>query len=97
MVKQVVYDEFMKEIRTVKYSFNTKSTANYGVQLAVPPSIKNNYNNHHFILPQATLYSYKNSFYPRTIKDWKNLPISIIEARDIDEFTYLLNLNYCNY
>jgi len=43
------------------------------------------------------LNSYKNSFYPRTIKDWNNLPINIIEASDIDEFTYLLNLNYCNY
>jgi len=37
MVKQV---EFMKQIRTVKYSFNTTGTANYRVQLAVPPSIK---------------------------------------------------------
>jgi len=40
MVKQVVYDEFMKQIRTVKHSFNTTGTANYKVQLAVPPSIK---------------------------------------------------------
>jgi len=46
MVKQVVYDEFMKQIRTVKYSFKTTGTAKYRVQLAVPPSIKNNYNNH---------------------------------------------------
>jgi len=34
----------MKQIRTVKHSFNTTGTANYRVQLAVPPS-KNNYNN----------------------------------------------------
>jgi len=46
IVKQVVYDEFMKQIRTVRYSFNTTGTANYRVHLAVPPSIKNNYNNH---------------------------------------------------
>jgi len=46
MVKQVVYDEFMKQIKTVKHSFNTTGTANYRVQVAVPPSIKNNYNNH---------------------------------------------------
>jgi len=46
MVKQVVYDEFMKQIKTVKHSFNTTGTADYRVQLAVPPSIKNNYNNH---------------------------------------------------
>jgi len=45
MVKQVVYDEFMKQIKTMKHSFNTTGTANYRVQLAVPPSIKNNYDN----------------------------------------------------
>ena len=44
----------------------------------------------------STLNSYKYSFYPRTIKDWNNLPIDVIEARDLDEFTYLLNVNYCN-
>jgi len=37
IVKQAVYDEFMKQIRTVRHSFNTKGTANYRVQLAVPP------------------------------------------------------------
>jgi len=36
IVKQVVYDKFMKQIRAVRHSFNT---ANYRVQLAVPPSI----------------------------------------------------------
>ena len=46
IIKQVVHDEFMKQIRTVRHSFNTTGTANYRVQLAVPPSIKNNYNNH---------------------------------------------------
>jgi len=39
IVKQVVYDEFMKEIRTVRHSFNTTAMANYRVQLAVTPSI----------------------------------------------------------
>ena len=47
----------------------------------------------HFILPQPTLNSYKYIFYPRTIKDWNNLPTNVIEARDLDEFTCLLNLN----
>jgi len=28
----------MKQIRTVRHSFNTTGTANYRVQLAVPPS-----------------------------------------------------------
>jgi len=40
LTKQVVYDKFMKQIRTVKHSFNTTGTANYRVQLTVPPSIK---------------------------------------------------------
>jgi len=44
----------------------------------------------HFILPQVTLNTYKYSFYPRTIEDWNNLPINVIEARDINEFTYLI-------
>jgi len=39
IVKQVVYDEFMKQIRTVRHSFNTKGTANYRVQA---PSTDNN-------------------------------------------------------
>jgi len=31
IVKEVVYDEFMKQIRTVRYSFNTTGTANYRI------------------------------------------------------------------
>jgi len=50
IVKQVVYDEFMKQIRTVRDSFNTTGMANYRVQLAVPPSTKNNYNNQIIII-----------------------------------------------
>jgi len=33
IIKQVVYDEFMKQIRVVRHSFNTTGTANYRVQL----------------------------------------------------------------
>jgi len=43
--KKVVYDEFMKQINTVRHSFNTTGTVNYRVQLAVPPSTNNNHNN----------------------------------------------------
>jgi len=37
-VVKVVYDEFMKQIRAVRHSFNTTTThmANYKVQLAAP-------------------------------------------------------------
>jgi len=50
IVKQVVYDEFLKQIKTVRHSFNTTGMGNYRVQLAVPPSTKNNYNNHNNIV-----------------------------------------------
>jgi len=33
IAKQVVYDEFMKQIRTVRHSFNTTGMTNYRVQL----------------------------------------------------------------
>jgi len=49
IVKQVVYDEFMKQIRMVRHSFNTTGTANYIVQLAVPPSTNNNNNNNNIV------------------------------------------------
>ena len=45
---------------------------------------------------QATLNTYKYSYYPRTVKDWNELPINIIESRNLDEFIYVLNLHYCN-
>jgi len=34
IVKKVVYDEFIKQIRTERHSFNTTGTTNYRVQLA---------------------------------------------------------------
>jgi len=37
------------------------------------------YHPNHFILPQATLNTYKFSFYPRTIKDCNKLTTNIIE------------------
>jgi len=38
IVKQVVYDEFIKQIRTVRDSFNTTGTANCRILLVVLPS-----------------------------------------------------------
>ena len=34
---------------------------------------------------------HKYSFYPRTIRDWNSLPISLFEARDVNEFVNLLS------
>jgi len=50
IVKKVVYDEFMKQIRTVKHSFNTTGTEIYRVQLTVSPSTNNNNHNHNNIV-----------------------------------------------
>jgi len=55
IVKQVVYDEFMKQIRTVRHSF---SMANYRVQLAVTPSIKNNHKNNNTVLKKKLTNKY---------------------------------------
>jgi len=41
------YDEFMNQIRTMRHSFNTIGSANYRIQLAVPPSTKNNHDKNH--------------------------------------------------
>jgi len=67
IVKQVVYDEFIKQIRTVRHSFNTTGTANYRVQLAVPPSTNNNYNKYTKRIRNFQLE------YIGTIVDWKKV------------------------
>ena len=42
---------------------------------------------HHFIQPSTHTNYYQNSFFPKTIKDWNNLPVTIIESENIDIFT----------
>ena len=34
---------------------------------------------------------HQNSFYPKTLRDWNNLPSNMIESNNIDLFTKLLN------
>jgi len=58
IVKQVVYGKFMKQIRTVRHNFNTTGTANYRVQLAVPPSTNNNDNHNNIIVLKKLLNKY---------------------------------------
>jgi len=43
----------MKQIRTVRHSFNTTGTANYRVKLAVPPSTNNNHNHNNIVLKKV--------------------------------------------
>jgi len=55
----VVYDKFMKQIRTVRHSFNTTGMANYRVQLAVPSSTNHNHNNIVFFFKLTNKYTKK--------------------------------------
>ena len=45
----------------------------------------------HFIIPSNSTAAYQQSFYPRTIREWNNLPIAIIETIDIEGFTNKLS------
>ena len=36
--------------------------------------------------PAATVTTYKNSFFPRTIKEWNLLPTSVMDAATLEEF-----------
>ena len=46
-----------------------------------------NYHQHHYIIPSARTNLYQHSFYPRTIKEWNLLPISIIETNSLQSFS----------
>ena len=45
----------------------------------------------HFIIPSNFTAAYQQSFYPRTIREWNNLPIAIMETIDIEDFTNKLS------
>jgi len=48
----------------------------------------------HFILPTSQTDSYKSSFFPSTIRDWNDLPTTIIESDSLDLFVLKLNQYY---
>ena len=51
---------------------------------------------HHFIQPRKQSSYYQHSFFPRTIKDWNSLPVTVIELENVDTFTkYLLSIAVC--
>ena len=52
------------------------------------------YHPHRFILPNSSTHSYQQSFFSRSIKDWNNLPSSIIESNNIDSFPAELQTLY---
>ena len=47
----------------------------------------------HYIVPCSRTNSYQQSYYPRTIKDWNELPHHIIESNNLQSFTTALT-NY---
>ena len=52
----------------------------------------------HYIIPstRTTVTSHQQSYFPRSIKDWNELPIYIIESNNLQSFTTLL-INHYNY
>ena len=40
----------------------------------------------HFEIPFTRCNNYKYSFYPRTLRDWNNLPIMTIESETVEQF-----------
>ena len=50
------------------------------------------YHPHCFILPNSSTYSHQKSFFSRSIKDWNNLPSTIIECNNIDSFSRTANI-----
>ena len=67
--------------------------------LSIPPYFlptqrsTRHHHTHHFIQPSTRSSYYQHAFFPRTIKDWNSLPVSVIESENIDTFTnYLLSI-----
>ena len=67
--------------------------------LSIPPYFLStqrstrHHHTHHFIQPSTQTSYYQHSYFPRTIKDWNSLPVSVIESETVDTFTnYLLSM-----
>ena len=50
------------------------------------------YHPYHFILPPVSTTSHLQSYFSRTIKEWNNLPTSILDTTDYDTFSNNLQL-----
>ena len=69
--------------------------ANEHYSLAIPPhfiSMGRSTRLYHvhpsrYVLPNARTYSYQQSFYPRSFKDYNNLPSYLIECINFDSFS----------
>ena len=62
--------------------------------LAIPPRFilmgrsTRLYHPSRYVLPNSHTYSYQQSFYPQSIKDWNNLPSYLIESNNFDSFSW---------
>ena len=67
---------------------------NQNYSLAIPPHFISMgrstrlYHPSHYVLPNTRTYSYQQSFYPRSIKDWNNLPSYLVEFNNFDSFSW---------
>ena len=73
------------------------------ISLSIPPYYQSverqtrHYHPLHFILPTPSTTSYQQSFYSRSIKEWNELPVFIIEmTENYDEFTTNLISHFTN-
>ena len=44
------------------------------------------FHQHHYILPSISTTAYQQSFFPKTIKQWNNLPKDVIESSSVEQF-----------
>ena len=51
----------------------------------------------HYIVPCSRTSSYQQSYYPRTIRDWNELPHYIIESNNLQSFTITIIVIMHNY
>ena len=65
---------------------NTNSTVNLTTFLIPTSYPTRNNHQYHYIILSAQTNAYQTSFYPRTIKDWNQLPTHIIECNNLQSF-----------
>ena len=61
-----------------------------GNKLLPPDRLSRHTNAHSFQIPSCKTSIRKESFYPKTIKDWNNLPDQVTAAESLDSFKKLL-------
>lgn len=70
---------------------NEEVKINAGDKLIPPDRLSRHTNAHSFQIPSCKTSSRKESFYPRTIRDWNTLPASVTAAESLDSFKSLLH------